>query len=140
VEVAMTVRLQVVFEGEDMADLVASVRRWLASQPDAPAADDPGGGEFRRREVEAVLAGIRGEDTRRLLLELAVVAESGRGLSLDDLKGMFDKPTGNAFGGVVGAANKVSRRIAQRDLILRDGGGYRLDERDAVVIRAAGGR
>jgi hypothetical protein len=44
----------------------------------------------------------------------------------------------DAFGGMVGGANKLMRRIGGRDMITWDAavGGYRIDPRDADVVLA----
>lgn len=94
----------------------------------------------REREVREVLIALRGPAARRLVRELAEAATRGEGVRLDDaLKARYGKPTGAPFGGIVGAANKISRRIAGRDLIARDAalGGYRLDPLDAEIVLAA---
>jgi hypothetical protein len=51
---------------------------------------------------------------------------------------MFEKTNYTAFGGMVGGANKLMRRIGGRDLITWDAAapGYRIDPRDAEVILA----
>ena len=72
--------------------------------------------------------------------ELAEAATRGEGVRLDDsLKARYGKASGAPFGGIVGAANKISRRIAGRDLIARDAaiGGYRMDPLDATVVLVA---
>jgi hypothetical protein len=72
--------------------------------------------------------------------ELAEAATIGEGVRLDDaLKARYGKPSGAPLWGIVGAANKISRRIAGRDLIARDAalGGYRLDPLDAEIVLAA---
>jgi hypothetical protein len=64
----------------------------------------------------------------------------GEGVRLDAaLKARFGTPSGAPFGGIVGAANKISRRIAGRDLIARDAalGGYRMDPLDAEIVLLA---
>ena len=67
----------------------------------------------REREVREVLAAIKGPDTRRLVHELAEAAVRGEGIRFDDaLKARYGKTSGTAFAGIVGAANKVTRRIA----------------------------
>ncbi len=133
----MTVRVQVVFEEETMDAVVAAVRRWLDGSSGGQAPGEETSEAQRAREVREVLAAIRGLDSRRLVQELAEAASRGAGIRLDDtLKARYGKATGTAFAGVVGGVNKLSRRLAQRDLIARDTtlGGYRMDPRDAEVV------
>ena len=86
-----------------------------------------------------MLAAIKGPDTRRLVHELAEAAIQGEGIRFDEaLKSRYGKTSGTSFAGIVGAANKVTRRVAKRDLIARDTalGGWRLDPLDAAIVLA----
>ena len=93
----------------------------------------------REREVVAVLAAIKGRDSRQFVRDLAEAAIRGEGVPFDEaLKASYGKSTGTAFAGIVGGPNKLMRRIARRDLIVRDAtmGGYRIDPADAAVVMA----
>ena len=135
----MTVRVQVVFEAETMEEVVAAVRQWLATAPEAGGTAAPSEAARREREVREVLGAIRGVDSRRFVRELAQAAVKGQGLPFDAaLKARYGRSTGAGFGGIVGGPNKLMRRIAGRDLITRDAwaDGYRMDPADAEIILA----
>jgi hypothetical protein len=135
----VTVRVQVVFEKETMADVIASVREWLEGSPGGPPPPRETVAARREREVCAVLAAIKGADSRRFVGELAVAAQRGDAVRFDGaLKDRYHKTSGTAFAGIVGGPNKLMRRIAKRDLIVRDptSGGYRLDPLDAAIVRS----
>jgi hypothetical protein len=123
-------RVQLVFESDTMEGMVAAVRRWLGTEPEAggPAASID---EARReREMREVLGAIRGSDSRRFVREVAEAAVKGEGIPLDaDLRARYGK-----LGGVVGGPTKLMRRIAHRDLVSRDGDVYRMDPRDARIV------
>jgi hypothetical protein len=129
----VTVRVQVVFEGETMESVVAAVRRWLDTAPEAGAATESSDEARRESELREVLGAIRGAESRRFVLELAQAAVKGEGIPFDHLKDRY----GKSFSGVVGGPNKLMRRIARRDLISRDAlaDGYRMDPRDARIVR-----
>lgn len=132
----MAVRVQVVFEAETMDEVVVAVRRWLDGSPDDTEPDQGTAEARREREVFAVLAAIKGPDSRQFVRDLAEAAVRGEGVLFDgELKARYGKSTGTAFAGIVGGPNKLMRRIAKRDLIVRDliTGGYRMDPADAAV-------
>jgi hypothetical protein len=136
----MTVRVQVVFEAETMAEVVKAVREWLNESSAAGEPVQETEDARRDREVRQVLAAIKGRDSRQFVRELAEAAGRGEGVPFDDaLKARYGKTTGTAFAGIVGGPNKLMRRIARRDLIARDTtlGGYRLDPLDAAIVLAA---
>jgi len=136
----MTVRVQVVFEGETMEGVVAAVRRWLDAQPGEPRSATETEETRRERELRQVLGAIRGPDSRRLVRELAEAAVRGDAVLLnDELKARYGWSTGTALAGTVSGPNKLMRRIAHRDLIVRDAamGGYRMDPLDGYVVLAA---
>ena len=131
--------MQVVFEGATMDAIVAEVRTWLEEQAAGVGPVQETDEARREREVREVLAAIKGPDTRRLVHELAEAAIQGKGIRFDDaLKARYGKTSGTSFAGIVGAANKVTRRVANRDLIARDTalGGWRLDPLDAAIVLA----
>lgn len=133
----MTVRVQVVFEDETMEGVVAAVRRWLDAQPGEPRSAAETEEARRERELREVLGAIRGPDSRRLVRELAEAAVRGEAVPFDaDLKARYGKTSGTAFAGTVSGPNKLMRRIAHRDLIVRDAamGGYRMDPLDARIV------
>jgi hypothetical protein len=131
----VAVRVQVVFEGEAVEAIVGEVREWLAAQPAVIGSAGPADGQ-REREVRRVLEALKGQDSRRLVRDLAEAASRGEGLSLAELKVAYGKPNGTAFAGIVGGANKLMRRFGRRDLILRDAAiaGYRIDPLDATIV------
>ena len=136
----MTVRVQLVFEDETMEDIVAAVRRWLDAQPGELRSAAETEDARRERELREVLGAIRGPDSRRLVRELAEAAVSGDAVLLnDELKARYGWSTGTALAGTVSGPNKLMRRIAHRDLIVRDVamGGYRMDPLDAHVVLVA---
>jgi hypothetical protein len=136
----MTVRVQVVFEAETMADVIAAVRQWLEGSPGGAQPARETVEATREREVRAVLTAIKGADSQRFVRELADAAQRGEGIPFDHaLKDRYGKTNGTAFAGIVGGPNKLMRRIAKRDLIVRDRtlGGYRLDPHDAAIVRSA---
>ncbi len=133
-------RVQLVFEGETYEAAVSEVHAWLARQDPGQLPVQEDRLIRREREVREVLAGINGPDSRRFVRELAEAAVQGRGVRFDaELKARYRKTTGTAFAGIIGAANKVARRLLHRDLVVRDPalGGYRMDPLDATVVLAA---
>ena len=133
----MTVRVQVVFEDETMEGVVAAVRRWLDAQPGERVASTETEEARRERELREVLGAIRGPDSRRLVRELAEAAVRGDAVPFNaDLKARYGWSTGTALAGTVSGPNKLMRRIAHRDLIVRDAamGGYRMDPLDARIV------
>ncbi len=126
-------------KAETMNEVVVAVRQWLdGSHHGTEPAQETAEGR-REREVVAVLAAIKGPDSRQFVRELAEAAVRGEGVAFDDeLKARYGKNTGTAFAGIVGGPNKLMRRIARRDLIVRDvsTGGYRIDAADAAVVLA----
>ncbi len=135
---------QISFQADTQDELVEMVRRWVAGIPERAitSAAEPST-ERRANEVREVWQRIRGEDSRRLVLDLAEAARDGRAVARDAaLLARYGKTTGTAFAGMVGGPNKLMRRIAGRDLITWDAaaGAYRVDPRDAEVILAAARR
>jgi len=134
----MAVRVQVTFEGDSMDEVIAEVGRWLNGQsPEAPATPESET-ERRQREIREVLAGIRGEASRRFVRDVAEATARGQTVSLDDLlMARYGWRTGTALAGTVSGPNKLMRRIGHRDLIVRDAaGGYRMDPADAEIVLA----
>ena len=127
------------FQADTQDELIEMVRRWVMGLTVGAAPDAEPSAEDREREVREVMRRIRGEDSRNLVLEVAAAASHGAAVSRDaKLLTMFKKTNYTAFAGMVGGPNKLSRRIAGRDLITWDAaaGGYRIDPRDAEVIIA----
>lgn len=125
------------FEADTAVELADMVRWWLTGAKQVAAPAQAGGDPSE--QVQAVLHWVRGADSRRLLRELAERAVRGEPpLVLNaDLRQRYAKTSGTAFAGMVGGPNKLMRRLAGRDLILRDpGGGYRLEPADAAVVVA----
>lgn len=123
-------RVQLVFEADTMEGMVAAVRRWLGTAPEAGGVAASAEEARREREMREVLGAIRGADSRRFVRELAEAAATGEGIPLDgDLRARYGK-----LGGVVGGPTKLMRRIAGRDLVTRDARGYRMDPRDARIV------
>jgi hypothetical protein len=124
------------FEAETLAELTDLVRYWLAGAQQAAQRVPMIG---RDEQVRAAMRLVRGEDSRRLLRELAQRAVAGDGpLALDaDLRRRYAKASGTAFAGIVGGPNKLMRRVAGRDLIQSAGGGYRVDPADAAIVLQA---
>jgi hypothetical protein len=84
-----------------------------------------------------VLNAVRGQDSRRLLREVADLSMRDQALVLDaTLTANYGKRTGTAFAGIVAGPNKVMRRVARRDLITwdPDARGYRMDPADAEIV------
>jgi hypothetical protein len=136
----MTVRMQLVFEDETMEGIVTAARRWLDARPGLPRSAAETEEARRERELREVLGAIRGPDSRRLVRELAEAAVRGEAVPFNaDLKARYGKASGTAFAGTVSGPNKLMRRVAHRDLIVRDAamGGYRMDPLDAHVVLAA---
>lgn len=127
------------FQADTQDELIEMVRRWvigLAAEAAPIAEPSP---DRRVRDVQEVMRRIRGEDSRNLAIEVAVAASRGAVVPRDEkLLKLFKKSKYTAFGGMVGGANKLMRRIGGRDLITWDAaaGGYRIDPRDAEVIMA----
>jgi hypothetical protein len=127
------------FQADTQDELIVMVRRWVAglTSEDPPVVEPSA--DRRERDVREVMRGIRGEDSRNLVIEVAAASARGAALPRDDkLLKLFKKTNYTAFGGMVGGANKLMRRIGGRDLVTWDvaGGGYRIDPRDAEVILA----
>lgn len=132
--------ITVTFQADTQDELDALMREWVARlAPEVTArASEPSPGQ-REDEVREVMRRIRGEDSRRLVIEVAAAASRGEAVPRDEkLLKMFAKTTYTAFGGMVGGANKLMRRIGGRDLITWDAaaGGYWINPRDAKVILA----
>jgi hypothetical protein len=130
---------QISFQADTQDELVDMVRRWVTGLTTEAAPVAAPSTEDREREVREVMRRIRGEDSRNLVLEVAAAASHGAAVPRDaKLLKMFEKTNYTAFAGMVGGPNKLSRRIAGRDLITYDAavGGYRVDPRDAEVILA----
>ena len=130
---------QISFQADTQDELIEMVRRWVTGLTVGAAPDAEPTAKDREREVREVMGRIRGEDSRNLVLEVAAAASHGAAVPRDaKLLRMFKKTNYTAFAGMVGGPNKLSRRIAGRDLITWDAaaGGYRIDPRDAEVILA----
>jgi hypothetical protein len=135
----MAVRVQVLFEGDTMGEVVSEVRRWLDSSASPGIGPSTPDDARREAEVHELLGAMRGVDSRRFVLELAEAAVRGEGLPFNaDVKARYGKSAGTGFGGIVGGPNKLMRRIAKRDLITRDTrvNGYAMDRRDALIVLA----
>jgi hypothetical protein len=127
--------MRVEFEADTEIELLALVRRFIDGSP-PEAATPRAEGDL----VRETLAGIRGEHSRRAVLELAELAMRGEAMVLDDeLRHRYGRPSNTAFAGIVGGPNKVARRVLGRDLITWDAAalGYRIHPSDAEIIRAA---
>ena len=127
------------FQADTQDELIEMVRRWvtgLTVEAERIAEPSP---DRRVHDVQEVMRRIRGEDSRNLVIEVAAAASRGAVVPRDaKLLRLFKKTNYTAFGGMVGGANKLMRRIGGRDLITWDAaaGGYRIDPRDAEVILA----
>ncbi len=128
---------QISFQADTQDELIEMVRRWVTGLTiEAAPVVEPSPAE-RESDVREVMHRIRGEDSRSLVIEVAAAASRGAALPRDArLLKRFKKTNYTAFAGMVGGPNKLSRRIAGRDLITWDAaaGGYRIDPRDAEVI------
>ena len=130
---------QISFQADTQEELIEMVRRWVTGLTVEAAPIAEPSSDRRVHDVQEVMRRIRGEDSRTLVIEVAGAAARGAAVPRDEmLLKMFKKTTYTAFGGMVGGANKLMRRIGGRDLITWDaaGGGYRIDPRDAEVILA----
>lgn len=129
------------FEADTQDELIAMVRRWVTGLAvEVPAAPE-GTADKRDREVREVMRRITGITSRNLVLAIARAARNGDAVTLDQLRSLAGSASGASLGGALGGPNKLSRRIAGRDLITRDPvtGDCRIDPRDAEVILAAEG-
>ncbi len=142
----MGVRVQVVFDGETLEEVLGEVRQWLeASQARGglvPAAD----GAQREREIQGALQAMRGEMSRRVVRLLAESGVRGEEMGLAELREALrslDPAWGGAgLSGIVGGPNKLMRRSkGARDLIVRDRltRSYRISPGDARVVLATWG-
>ena len=129
---------QISFQADTQDELIEMVRRWVAGLGVEAALAEPSA-DRREQDVREVMRLIRGGDSRNLVIEVAAASSRGEAVSRDArLLKLFGKSSYTAFGGMVGGANKLMRRIGGRDLIAWDvaAGGYRIDPRDADVILA----
>jgi len=127
------------FEADTEEQLHSLVWRWaMGPRHTTSATEGPGDqADLRRRQLAEALNGIRGQDSRRLLREVAELSTKGDALVLDaNLTARYGKTTGTAFAGIVAGPNKVMRRVARRDLITWDAEvrGYRMDPADAEIV------
>lgn len=130
------------FEADSEEELLALAWRWVMGPQPQPGFAGAGGQsadqeDLRRRQLGEVLNAIRGNDSRRLLREVAERSTRNAALVLDaDLTKRYGKQTGTAFAGIVAGPNKVMRRVARRDLISwdADARGYRMDPADAEIV------
>jgi len=130
---------QISFQADTQDELIEMVRRWVTGLTVEAALVAEPSADRRVRDVQEVMRRIRGEYSRDLVIEVAAAASRGAAVPRDQkLLKMFKKTNYTAFAGMVGGPNKLSRRIAGRDLITWDAavGGYRIDPRDAEVILA----
>ena len=130
---------QISFQADTQDELIEMVRRWVTGLTVEAALVAEPSADRRVRDVQEVMRRIRGEYSRDLVIEVAAAASRGAAVPRDQkLLKMFKKTNYTAFAGMVGGPNKISRRIAGRDLITWDAavGGYRIDPRDADVILA----
>jgi len=128
------------FEANTEDELLALAWRWVMGpqhQLGEPAMDVADQTDLRRKQLGEVLNAIQGADSRRLLREVAELSTRNAALPLDaELTARYGKQTGTAFAGIVAGPNKVTRRVAHRDLITWDADvrGYRMDPADAEII------
>lgn len=112
----------VVFEGDTLAELQASVRRWLGEGPGIALVFDPpeAAGEFswNTARFREVVEWTGGNHSRRFLVDLARSVLSGQRLhNTPDLQQQYGVKTGIAFAGVVGGINKRMKNQFGRNLI-----------------------
>ena len=131
---------RVEFEADTEEQLLALAWRWVMGPQRHPGGlppDEANQADLRRRQLGEVLNAIRGQDSRRLLREVADLSMRDTALVLDAaLTASYGKRTGTAFAGIVAGPNKVMRRVARRDLITwdPDARGYRMDPADAEIV------
>lgn len=113
--------ISITFSGESFVEVARRISEWAAQSASAPASASAKSGQisdpaFRaipsEDAVRAVLRGIHGAQSRRLLVRLAELGAAGESLSLSDsLIAEFGASSGTAFSGMIGPVNRRAKEV-----------------------------
>lgn len=128
--------VRVVFEADNPDELIQLVSRWVQS---AGGPGEAGGTPVTSSRVyRALVQGVRGEGSRRLLHEVAEASAQGEAVAFDAaLVERYGRTKPVALAGITSGANRRMRRLTGRLLIERDQDGYRMAHDDATGVLAA---
>jgi len=113
----------IMFEGDSLTDIQASIRRWLGDELPGPAAiasaaENGDAFSWDTARFREVVEWTGGTHSRKFLVELAESTLKGERLhNTADLQKRYGVKTGIAFAGVVGGVNKRMKNQLGRNLV-----------------------